>query len=86
MAGPAPFLSMVNLVAGRKIVPELIQGEMTAERIAAEAMRLLESRGCAARRCRPIWRRFAAKLESDGDPMETAAGWIEQVFGADRME
>src|SRR5229473_1985419 len=29
----APFLSMVNLVAGRRIVPELIQGDMTGERI-----------------------------------------------------
>ena len=37
-----PFLSMVNLVAGRQVVPELIQDEMTAERIAAEALRLLE--------------------------------------------
>src|SRR6185369_312177 len=38
----APFLSMVNLVAGRKIAAELIQGDMTGERIAQEAMRLLE--------------------------------------------
>ena len=38
----APFLSMVNLVAGREIVPELIQGDMTGERIAAEAIRLLD--------------------------------------------
>ncbi len=37
-----PFLSMVNLVAGRKIAPELIQGEMTGEKIAAEAIRLLD--------------------------------------------
>src|SRR6185369_3272240 len=37
-----PFLSMVNLVAGRKVVPELIQGEMTGERIAAQALRLLD--------------------------------------------
>ena len=38
----APFLSMVNLVAGRKIAPELIQGEMSGESIAAEAKRLLD--------------------------------------------
>jgi len=38
----APFLSMVNLVAGRRIVPELIQHDMTSERIAAEAIRLLD--------------------------------------------
>ncbi len=39
----APFLSMVNLVAGRKIAPELIQNEMTGDRIAAEAARLLNN-------------------------------------------
>ena len=39
----APFLSMVNLVAGRRIVPELIQHEMTPERIAAEAIQLLDN-------------------------------------------
>jgi lipid-A-disaccharide synthase len=37
-----PFYSMVNLLAGRPIVPELIQGDCTGERLAAEARRLLE--------------------------------------------
>src|SRR5205085_10755142 len=32
---------MVNLIAGRRIVPELIQNEATGERIAAEVQRLL---------------------------------------------
>lgn len=36
-----PFYSMVNLIAGRRVVPELMQGQMTGERIAAEARRLL---------------------------------------------
>jgi lipid-A-disaccharide synthase len=36
-----PFYSMVNLIAGREVVPELIQDRMTGERIAAEARRLL---------------------------------------------
>jgi lipid-A-disaccharide synthase len=43
-----PFYSMVNLIAGRKVVPELMQGEMTGERIAMEARRLLDD--SAARR------------------------------------
>ncbi len=37
-----PFFSMVNLVAGRRIVPEFIQNEMTAARLADEALRLLD--------------------------------------------
>jgi lipid-A-disaccharide synthase len=36
-----PFYSMVNLIAGRAIVPELMQGGMTGEAIAREARRLL---------------------------------------------
>src|SRR5579872_3210545 len=32
-----PFYSMVNLIAGRPLVPELMQGQMTGERLAAEA-------------------------------------------------
>jgi len=36
-----PFLSMVNLIAERRIVPELIQQDMTASTIAAAAEELL---------------------------------------------
>ena len=38
----APFYSMVNLLAGRKIVPELIQGDCNGEKLAAESIRLLQ--------------------------------------------
>ena len=38
-----PFFSMVNLIAGRAVVPELIQSEFTAERVAAEVLRLLQN-------------------------------------------
>src|SRR5439155_197747 len=36
-----PFFSMVNLIAGRALVPELIQSQMTPENLAREALRLL---------------------------------------------
>jgi lipid-A-disaccharide synthase len=36
-----PFYSMVNLIAGRAVVPELMQGQMTGEALAREARRLL---------------------------------------------
>src|SRR5580704_11914837 len=39
-----PYYSMVNLVAGRRIVPELMQSEMTPARLAGEALRLLGDR------------------------------------------
>ena len=74
----APFLSMVNLVAGRRIVPELIQRDMTAERIAAEATHLLDH---AAERAamQAGLAEVAGRLRSDRDPMEVAADWIEKV-------
>jgi len=37
-----PFIGMPNLIAGRRLVPELIQDEATGARIAAEAARFLD--------------------------------------------
>lgn len=39
----APFFSMVNLIAGRRVVPELIQSDFTPSRVAEETLRLLHS-------------------------------------------
>jgi lipid-A-disaccharide synthase len=33
--------SMVNLIAGREVVPELIQKDFTAEKVAAQVLRLV---------------------------------------------
>ncbi len=38
-----PFFSMVNLVAGHRVVPELIQDDFTPTAVAAEVRRLLDS-------------------------------------------
>jgi lipid-A-disaccharide synthase len=75
----APFLSMVNLVAGRHVAAELIQKDMTAESIAFEALRLLENTE-AREAMRAELAEVAAKLASDVDPMETAARCIEQAM------
>ncbi len=37
-----PYFAMVNLIAERKVVPELVQEFFTAERVAAATLRLLE--------------------------------------------
>jgi len=37
-----PHYAMANLIAGRRLVPELIQSDFTPERVAAEALPLLE--------------------------------------------
>ncbi len=38
-----PTFSMVNLIAGERVVPELVQKDFTPERVAREAIRLLDS-------------------------------------------
>ena len=38
-----PWIGLVNLVAGRSVVPELIQDEATAERLSQEALHLLRN-------------------------------------------
>ncbi len=38
-----PMFAMVNLIAGKRVVPELVQKDFTPERVAQEAIRLLDS-------------------------------------------
>lgn len=71
-----PFYSMVNLVAGRPIVPELMQNDATGESLAAAAVRLL--RDDSARKA--MQRELAAvraKLVTAEQPMDRAA----QIIG-----
>lgn len=75
----APFLSMVNLVAGRRVAPELIQREMTGERIAAEALKLLDDKD-SRRKMKADLEEVKQKLSSERDPMEVAAECIEDLF------
>jgi lipid-A-disaccharide synthase len=79
-----PFLTMVNLVAERPVVPELIQHDMTAERIAAEAIRLLENAE-DRRRMRAGLAEVAGKLASERDPLEKAADYVEKVLSGETV-
>jgi lipid-A-disaccharide synthase len=42
------FFSMVNLIAGREVVPEVIQKDFTPERVAAQTLRLLSDSSAVA--------------------------------------
>jgi lipid-A-disaccharide synthase len=79
----APFLSMVNLVAGKLLVPELIQDDMTVSRLASEAVKLLESEA-ERERMKAGLREVAEKLKTGRDPMETAAEWVERVWSENK--
>lgn len=67
-----PYYSMVNLVAGREIVPELIQDEMTPERLSREALGLLTD---SSRReaMRAGLREVSEQLATAHDPLQTSA-------------
>jgi lipid-A-disaccharide synthase len=74
-----PYYSMVNLVAGRAVIPELMQNEMSGERLAAEALRLLNDDG-ARERMRQDLATVAAALSGEDDPMDRAAGVIQEFL------
>lgn len=67
-----PHYSMVNLVAGRAVVPELIQDEMRADSLAAAALGLLNEPG-AMDRMRAGLRDVAEALSTENDPLESSA-------------
>jgi lipid-A-disaccharide synthase len=74
-----PFYSMVNLVAERAIVPELMQSAMTGERLAANALWLLQD-GPSRQRMREDLAEVAGRLSGDGRAMEKAAALVEQLM------
>jgi len=72
-----PFYSMVNLVAGRCIVPELIQHDMTPGRLADAALSLLGDER-ARDAMRGELRLVVQKLAGPQDPLDVAAELVEK--------
>ena len=71
--------AMVNLIAGRRVVAELIQDACTAEAVAAEAVALLTDAGYRARMIEPTWPRCAAGW-ADRAPATRAADAVLDVI------
>jgi lipid-A-disaccharide synthase len=67
-----PYLSMVNLIADRKVVPELIQNEMTADSLAVAASEILAD-PARAERMRNDLAAVRLALSGEGDPLDKAA-------------
>jgi lipid-A-disaccharide synthase len=75
-----PFFSMVNLIAGKRAVPELIQNDFTPERTSAEVLRLLNDQSA-----REAIRRDLAEVRHRLGPpgaIDRAADAILQLLGA----
>ncbi len=80
----APFLSMVNLVAGRAVVPELIQHDMRPDRLAAETLRLLDDPP-ARQAMRGELQRVREMLSSAEPPMDRAVQVVETVLNKETV-
>ena len=74
-----PFYSMVNLIAGRAVVPELMQGQMTGPRIAAQASRLLEDLA-AREEMRNGLAEVRRRLSGGGDAAVRAAAIVQEIL------
>jgi len=74
-----PFYSMVNLVAGRAVVPELMQSKMTGERLAANALWLLSDMA-AREKMRSDLGEVARRLSGEGQAMAKAAALVEELM------
>jgi lipid-A-disaccharide synthase len=75
-----PFFSMVNLIAEKLVVPELIQNDFTSSRVSAEVLRLLNGQGA-----RESLRRDLAEVRRRLGPpgaVERAADAILQLIAA----
>jgi lipid-A-disaccharide synthase len=74
-----PFYSMVNLIAGRKVVPEIMQGDANGPRLAAEALALLDDPAALAE-MRAALADVRSSLSGDADPVESAADIVESYL------
>jgi lipid-A-disaccharide synthase len=74
-----PFFSMVNLIAERKVVPELMQEAMTGENIAAETARLLDNQQ-ERDNMKADLAQVAALLATETNVMARAADEVERVW------
>jgi lipid-A-disaccharide synthase len=74
-----PFYTMVNLVAGRKLIPELMQEQMTGENLAAAALSLLQNQSQRDDMKKGL-AEVARLLASDHDPFAEAARIVDEML------
>ena len=80
-----PFYSMVNLIAGRAVVPELMQDEMTGEALAREAGRLLDDPEAARRNEGRSRAKYASSSPAGDAAAPRAPPWSSKRFWKDKL-
>lgn len=75
----APYLTMVNLIAGHAIVPELMQDDASGERLAFETRRLLNDTRLREGMQRDL-SEVTRQLTTDEHPMERAARIVNEYL------
>ena len=78
-----PYYSMVNLLADRPVVTELIQNDFRGDRLAAEALRLLDD-SSARERMKAALAEVRRTLAGDTPAAEKAAEAICERFDLER--
>ncbi|MBN8891467.1 MAG: lipid-A-disaccharide synthase [Rhodospirillales bacterium] len=76
-----PYAAMVNLLAGREVVPELLQQDSTPEKLAEAMLRLLADPQAAARQRAALREVIASLAPPRGLPSEPAAAEVLALLG-----
>ena len=71
-----PWCSLPNLIAGRAVVPEILQDALTGQQLASEALRLLED-PVAATAQRAAFKEVRAQLGEPGVGQRAARAVLE---------
>jgi lipid-A-disaccharide synthase len=79
-----PFYTMVNLVAGRAVIPELMQDKMTGPNLAQAALALLDD-SPARREMKDGLAEVAQSLRSEEDPFVRAARIVDEMLNEEKL-
>jgi len=75
-----PHVAMVNLIAGREVVPELIQSDFTAQHVVSHLQNLLHNESARAQMQADL-AQVSASLHADKSPIEQVASITVELMG-----
>jgi lipid-A-disaccharide synthase len=78
-----PYVAMVNLIAGREVVPELIQSDFTSRNVVSHLQNLLHNEAARSRMQADL-AQIGASLHAATSPIEQVAGITMELMGPAR--